>query len=294
MYLFLGILFFSFQVSSQEPLLYHNSAVFLGRQFPAATGKKEASQLMLSHNSTTFFETQRQRTQLYFDTPTQSDRWGWGATLLIEKGVYEKLQRVGWALSHRLPLSEDSDLYLGSSVSFKYLSFITHTMNFVQRPDPLLETENSGLWRFNTGFLYQLQDYYAAFSMDNWGIRMQPLATHLGDSSSAYWMLFGYENSRSQNYFQTQLGSVFSKQSPRFFHRTIFGLQQGSRVGIHWGIPWYWQLQWIQSFRQNWEFSVHYGNAPSQLHKKTVGISLLYLLQRDFVPQKPVESIDYK
>lgn len=211
-----------------------------------------------------------------------------------KNGVYEKFQDLGWAISHRLPLSEDSHLYLGSRVSYQLLSFATTSLDFVQRPDPLLHSENSQSWRFNTRFLYQKSEYYAAFSIDNWGIRTPPLAIHLGGSSPTYWMLFGYENSRSQNYFQTQLGSVFSKQSPRFFHRTIFGLQQGSKIGFHWGMPWSWQLQWIHTVTQNWEFSLHYGNAPSRLQKKTIGVSLLYLWQRDFVPKNPVESIDYK
>jgi hypothetical protein len=111
--------------SERALLLPRLSTIELDRSFtapiPVAVETDFESRLALGVKKSCLFEESMLQQQLYFETPTKSDRWGWGVQSYFKQASFEKYQKLGAVLSYRIPLNTRTNLYLGSQLNAKSL-----------------------------------------------------------------------------------------------------------------------------------------------------------------------------
>ncbi|MGB1170865.1 MAG: type IX secretion system membrane protein PorP/SprF [Flavobacteriaceae bacterium] len=280
---------------SQHPQLFFDASAFLGTHIPAAVGIHSESHLALMLTHRFLFEESVLHQQLYFDTPTKSDRWGWGMQLFLHQGSIEKYQKLGGVLSYRIPLDTQTNLYLCSQLNTKSLLWQTERIRNIEIPDPLLASETVFWATFDTSLLLRIRDFYGGFSLSNWNLSDARETYTLDSSLLQYKVLFGgVFELLSKHRFHGVLGMEKEDSKYSYWTRLQWEAPSGILLAMDGGFPWQWQGQFAFPLSNHWKFGFNYGRYSNRLNQRFLGMALQYAWIPIFRKDYPVESLDYK
>lgn len=279
----------------QQPQSFSDPPVFLGAHLPAAVGTDFESRLALGVKKSYLFEESMLQQQLYFETPTKSDRWGWGVQSYFEQASFDKYQKLGAVLSYRIPLNTRTNLYLGSQLNAKSLFWQAQRIRNIETPDPLLVNETVYWVTFDTSLLVRVRDYYGGFSLSNWNLSNARKAYTVDSKLLRYKVLLGgVFESLPKHKLHGIVGMEKEASEYSYWTRIQWEAPSGILLGVDVRIPFQWQGQFAFPLSDHWKLGFYYGRYSNRLNQRFLGVNIQYGWSPNFANDRPVESLDYE